>query len=337
MAEFDNSAGSLSVRARVLVCVFLGFAVGWKVHTIAARHAIPSDFEQVWIASRAVLARQNPYPLIGPGRAFEWPWPLFYPLPAAVAAIPLAPLSSQWSGAVFMALSAGCFAWALTERGAAPLLGLLSAPMIMAIESVQWAPLLAASFVLAPIGIFDVAKPTIGAALFVARPTRWPIIGGAVLTAIAFALQPAWLSDWHHAFAPGRSLRPLHFTAPVLQPGGFLLLATALRWRRPEARLLLALSCVPQTLIMYEALPLFLVPESVLEVTLLVILSYATQVIAVLSSAGTDMLFTGGRWLIALYLCAAVMVLRRPNLGPLPEWLERRIVGWPSWLRGVQS
>lgn len=116
-----------------------------------------------------------------------------------------------------------------------------------------------------------------------------------------------------------------------------MILATAVRWRRPEARLVLALSCVPQTLIMYETVPLFLAPNSLVEVTLLVVLSYLTQVIVVLSSTGTDMLFTGGRWLTILYLAAALMVLRRPNHGFVPVSLERRLRRWPEWLRGAQS
>jgi hypothetical protein len=28
------------------------------------------------------------------------------------------------------------------------------------------------------------------------------------------------------------------------------------------------------------------------------------------------------------------MILQRPNHGPVPAWIERRIAGWPDWLRG---
>ncbi|PYP80139.1 MAG: hypothetical protein DMD35_05120, partial [Gemmatimonadetes bacterium] len=36
-----------------------------------------------------------------------------------------------------------------------------------------------------------------------------------------------------------------------------------------------------------------------------------------------------------VYLPCMVMVVRRPNEGTLPAWLEHRINGWPGWLRGA--
>jgi hypothetical protein len=39
----------------------------------------------------------------------------------------------------------------------------------------------------------------------------------------------------------------------------------------------------------------------------------------------------------SLYLPCTVLVLRRKNTGELPDWLERRIAGWPTWLRGHNS
>src|SRR5215213_235924 len=48
------------------------------------------DFDQVWVAAQALLSGRNPYVEIGPGLAFDWPAPLYYPLTAAVAVAPLA-------------------------------------------------------------------------------------------------------------------------------------------------------------------------------------------------------------------------------------------------------
>src|SRR5690349_11764858 len=149
----------------------LGLGLGWAVFVRSERGA--QDFDQVWFAARAWLAGQNPYALIGPGRSFEWTFPLFYPLPAAITMAPLAPLPAAWADAAFIAIGAGSFAWALMRYGYPPLLGMVSVSMFGAVESVQWSPLLSASFVLSPIGVFAVAKPTVGAALFVARPNRW--------------------------------------------------------------------------------------------------------------------------------------------------------------------
>jgi hypothetical protein len=290
----------------------------------------PQDFDQVWFAARAWLAGRNPYALIGPGRAFEWVFPLFYPLPAAIAMTPLAPLPAPWADGAFFAIGAGCFAWALMRYGYPPLLGMVSVSMFGAVASVQWSPLLGASFVLAPLGVFAVAKPTIGAALFVARPNRWTLVGGAFLLAVAFASQPGWFTAWRSGFAPG-----LHFGAPVFQRGGFVALLGVLRWRRPEARLLVALACVPQTMLLYEALPLFLIPRTTREAVVLLVASDAAQAVAAYVSGGA--LATAGAGLWLLYLPASLIVLRRKNEGPVPAWLEQRLAGWPNWLRGAPS
>lgn len=312
-------------RIRLTLSVALGLALGWTAYLRAARGA--EDFDQVWFASRAWLAGENPYALIGPGRAFEWVFPLFYPLPAAIAMTPLAALPAPWADAAFMAIGAGCFAWALMRYGYPPLLGMVSVSMFGAVESVQWSPLLGASFVLAPLGVFAIAKPTIGAALFVAHPNRWTLVGGTLLLAVAFASQPGWFTAWRSGFTPG-----LHFGAPVLQTGGFVALFGLLRWRRPEARLLVALACVPQTLLLYEALPLFLIPRTTGEAVVLLVASDAAQVVAAYVSGGA--LATAGAGLWLLYLPAVLIVLRRPNEGTLPASLERLLRSWPAWIRG---
>jgi hypothetical protein len=42
-----------------------------------------------------------------------------------------------------------------------------------------------------------------------------------------------------------------------------------------------------------------------------------------------------GQWLaLAMYVPATIMVLRRPNEGDAPAWIERAIAGWPAWLKG---
>jgi hypothetical protein len=240
----------------------------------------------------------------------------------------------------FAAIAGGCFAWALLEQGYPPLLGFMSAAMVLATHLVQWSPLFAASLVLPPLAFFAIAKPTIGAAMFAARPTWWAVLGALALGAIAFIGQPDWIHSWRAAIERGaRAPHGLHFTAPILQPGGVLALACLLRWRLPEARLVAAMACVPQSLIVYETLPLFLVPRTLVECSLLVVLSYVAQMIIVVSThSWLDGVVLGGRWLVwLLYIPVTMMVLRRPNVGRVPQWIEARLNGWPSWLRGSQS
>jgi hypothetical protein len=320
---------SVPWRPRLLLSGLIGLAAGWKTYQPTLVNHAPRDFAQVWYAARALLAGKDPYQLIGPGRAFEWGFPFFYPLPAAVGVVPLAPLSMHVAEAVFMGLGIGCFTWALMRNGYTPLLCLLSAAMVGVVESVQWSPLLAASLALPALGVFAVAKPTIGFAMFVARPTWWAVVGGAVLLVASFAVQPHWLSEWRAGLSQAH-----HFAAPIAQPGGWVAALALLRWRLPEARLVFALACVPQSTMIYETIPLLLVPQSVVEVAILVVLGYATQIVAVVTAGpGVDPLYHLQPWLWMLYLPCVLMVLRRPNEGHVPAWLERRI----ALRRGVRA
>jgi hypothetical protein len=299
-----------------------------------------SDFGQIWYASRAALAGHNPYALVGPGLAFDWPAPLVYPLTAAVAAAPLAALPQNLANVVFCGVAAGLLAWALCRTSYWPLLGLCSYSAVTAFRSVQWAPIFAAAVVLPPLSFLLVAKPTIGAAIFVARPSRWAVIGAAVLGPAAFLLQPDWMQEWVAAVQRDAALwSPADpYRLPLLLPGGFLVVLCLARWRRTEARLVLALACVPQSLWPYDMLPLYLVPRTAVESVVLVVLggvvALLTPSLAQTLAPAATLDGVGGMTILLLYLPVTIMVLRRPNEGTIPTWIERRVNRWPGWLRG---
>ena len=46
------------------------------------------------------------------------------------------------------------------------------------------------------------------------------------------------------------------------------------------------------------------------------------------------MAVSGQLFVLAMYLPVTIMVLRRPNEGPLPVRFELWIARWPAWLRG---
>lgn len=277
------------------------------------------DFYQIWYAGRAVLAGQDPYALIGPGRVYDLPFVLMYPLPAAIVTLPLALLSAPVACAVFAGLGGGVFAWALMARGFASLLGFVSGGMILATQEAQWSPLLAGAMALPPLGLLFAAKPTIGTALFAARPSWWPIVGGALLVALSFAVQPHWLASWWHVVtlkppAPGASAP--YFQIARLGIGSGALLALV-RWRRPEARLLAALALVPQTPGLYESIYLGLVPRGWTECACYLALSFVFFWLVVTHPPSSDAvrLADSGRALGALlYVPCTIMVLRRPNV-----------------------
>ena len=209
-----------------------------------------------------MLAGTDPYALVGPGRALAQKAPNYYPATAMIAVLPLAWLELELARAVFFGLSAGVLAFAATRDGYARMPMFLSGSFMLALLSQQWAPLLTASLFLPAMAWAYAAKPNIGLALFAARPTRaalaWAAAGAIVLGAASLALRPSWPAEW---VAIARSAP--HIRALVRHPAGPLVLLALLRWRRPEARLLVALACVPHSTLFYEALPLLLVvPET---------------------------------------------------------------------------
>jgi hypothetical protein len=108
--------------------------------------------------------------------------------------------------------------------------------------------------------------------------------------------------------------------------GGFLLLLAALRWRRPEARLLLAVACVPHTPSLYDVLLLFFACHTLRETLTLAILTHALfwGWISFGSGATFDAyaLGLGQAAVFVVYLPVLVMILRRPNEFPHPRPAE---------------
>jgi hypothetical protein len=329
-------------RLRLAIATLLGMIGGHYVHFVKSTERIHRDFAQVWYAARAVLHGNDPYVLIGPGRAFEWDWPFYYPLTAAVVATPVAFLSEHWAMVLVGALSCFVLAWALMEFGYASLLAFGSFSVWEAVQVVQWSPLMAGAYVIPPLALILAAKPTVGAAMFAAKPSRWALVGGVVVTTIAFIVQPQWVAEWRAALASPAigHHRDFEFIAPVMQPGGFLVLAALARWRRPEARLLVALACVPQTILPYETVLLFLVPRGWLEVGVLVVLSHAIVLWSrhVHPVTMRDVINLYGQLVTwGMYLPLVAMLLRRPNEGTVPTWLERQVLQWPIWIRGTSG
>jgi hypothetical protein len=341
----DPASCTPSIRARGLLAIASALISGFKAFLWIRVESKPRDFDQVLYAAHALFGGRNPYLEIGPGLAFDWPVPFYYPLTAALVAAPLALPARAGAIVLFAAIAAGTFVWAATRRTLAPAVVITSASAAMAAETVQWSPLLAAAIGLPWLGFVLVAKPTIGFAMFLAKPSRAAVIGCLTLVAITLLLAPSWPASWIEALHHTSVLTPggTPYLAPVATPGGAFALLALLRWRRPEARLLAALACVPQTPLLYETVPLFLVPVTLVEGAVLWTGSWLTfAALAFTGPFSSDLArFTASRttvgWL--LYLPCVVMILRRPNAGALPfaldAWLSRR--PWPAWLRGMND
>jgi len=297
------------IGPRLVVALVAGLAAGLCAMLFyRGRPLTVSDFDTIWVGARALRAHQDPYAAI---QSPPWPWDLRYPLPAVLVSLPLSYLSLGLARATLVAAGVGFFAWGLTRRAWWPLIALASGQVLVAIQSVQWTPLLAAGLLIAPLQALWSIKPTTGLALFAAEPNRSAVLGGVALLALAFLVWPHWL-DGFLAAAHRAPHRPA-----VLRPGGVLLLLGLLRWRSPEGRLLATLGLVPLTPHLYEAVPLLLVARSRRELLALAACGTLGLLAVAFLPQGAD--FDQGpiAWmeiLISCYLPALVVVLRHPNI-----------------------
>jgi len=318
-----------SRRARVLVALAIGVCSVGLLLVYRMHSARPSDFDQVWFGARAIWSGRNPYDLIGPGREFQWGWPLYYPATALVLMSPLALLPVALARCLFVGASAALLAYGVTRISWArlPLFG--SCAFMVAAVAAQWSPLMTAALCMPALAWIVSAKPNIGFALFAADPSLKVIyraaLGTIVLALIGLLLLPSWPGNWMTITRAAP-----HFTVPLLHRGGFLLALVLLRWRRPEARLLAALAVLPQNMVIYATLPLFLIPRTFRQALLLAALNNLAFIVGLLlisphpRSVAEN--YYAGDLLVALcYIPALVMVLMRPNEGSLPAWIVRAI------------
>jgi hypothetical protein len=311
---------ALTLRQRMVVGILVGLAASAYVlwfDTITHQYSQGgSDFDQLWFAARVLIHGGDPYQAIGPGRAFEWGWPLLYPLPTVVAVVPFAALPVLAARITFAGASAGLLGFALSKRGLAPLVVFLSAALVDAVRAGQLSVLMTAALSVDALAFAFVLKPPFGLALLAATPRRRAVviaaISGIVLTGIAFTLQPGWLLEWLHAVRAAG-----HVRAPVLALGGPLILLALLRWRRVDARILLACACVPHTPLVYDVVPLAMLVRNIREGVVFAALTYGALIAqdSMVTNMPPDAAATlAARILnLAVYLPALGLVLSRPN------------------------
>jgi hypothetical protein len=279
---------------------------------------VTTDYEYLWRGARLWMEGIDPY-AVQPRAAWLHLWPLFdrlfYPMPALIVVGPFAAWPLGSSQVIFVSLASGLLAWRLTREALWPLLIFLTPSMWMAAFIGQWSPWLTLATVVPGAGFLLACKPTLGLACFCYRPTWRAVASGAAIVILSLALFPAWPREW---------LTNLQFVQrhppAILTPGGWLLGLAVLRWRQREARLLLAFACVPQLLFFADQLPLFLVARNRREALLYTLSGAVVGGIWIarhfMRYAAVQM--TGPYVMLACYLPALYIVLRRPN-APAPE------------------
>ena len=330
-----SEASAPTMRSRLLVALFVGIVAGLFAFTYQSRPEGAPDFIYPWTAARLLLHGTNPYTALPGGLAEPFSAPLLYPLPAVLAAVPFAWLTLPLAVGTFMGLSVSLLAFAATSRNWDMLPFFASAPMIVAVMLGQWSPLITAAALLPASGFLAIAKPNIGLALTLYRPTRIGMFGSAAFLIVSVLLVPTWPHDWMRSLALDHQ-SGTHL-APITTPAGLILVIALLRWRRPEARLLLAMACVPQLLFFYDQLPLMLVPQTRRESYALIITSGVAFLFWMLVGHPSPQGPKIAEWCVisGVYIPCLIMVLRRPNVGAMPVWLERGVARFQALQRRV--
>jgi hypothetical protein len=299
-------------RAVVVVCIALGAAV--VAGGMAVKPATRQDFAFYYRAAQLWAAGVDPYTV--PLRSALWPLPdpLFYPFPAVLVTWPVHWLPQPVAVALFVGVPAGMLAWRLSRDALWPLLLLASPSFVMAAILGQWSPWLVLGM-LAPWAAWSfVCKPSLGLACLLARPSRDAIAACVVLGALSLFVFPTWPVGWLHAL---QRLDDGH-GPPILRPGGVVLALALLRWRRADARLLLAFACVPQLLFFADQLPLLLIARERREAAFLLAAGWLAALLWYVRDAGHEAAVWFAEPYVALgvYLPALYLVLRRPNEAP---------------------
>lgn len=312
-------------RQRVIIAIAAAaFGAGWWLLNQHVNGPHRTDFGVVWFGARALLQGANPYELIGPGRVFEWYTPLFYPATALVALAPFGLLPEQVASLTFVSASSFLLAYGVTRQSCHLLALFASQAFADCARAGQWSILFTAALFLPWLSFLAVAKPQSGIPLLAASSRKGlnaAVVGGLLLLAISLIMLPSWPLDWV-ASVGGGGHRPV-----ITARGGVLVLLLLSRWRRPESWLIIAMACVPQALAQYSVLMLLTVAATFREASALVLISIAgafadPYMMPAEHTTGELHALLAQVEIATAYLPATLVVLRRPNQGPSPAWLE---------------
>ncbi len=265
-ASFDESKPvgfhrtPTSIRQRALFTILALSLAALVLGVYWPRVSLLSDFDLQIQAARALAAGENPYLTVGPQSQHFFPFGYYYPLPAAFFGAPLAWLPPLPSRLIFVLVSTGILAWIASRDGWIRFPMFVSGAFASAVSLGQWSMLLTASLMAPALAWISAVKPNMALPFTIARLSRdyllRLVVPGAGLGLLAFVLVPTWPRDWLTILDESP---PGSHEAPLLMSGGFVLLLALLRCRTFEGRLLIGMASVPQTGIMYDTLPLFLV------------------------------------------------------------------------------
>src|SRR4051812_10338912 len=107
-------AGATAWRPAVfaLLVGLVAGAICWLAYRLPPPST--SDFDQIWVAGRALVRHQDPYAVV-PTQGTRYP--LLYPLPAALIGVPFALLPLPAARVLWAVLAGASVAWAAIRYG----------------------------------------------------------------------------------------------------------------------------------------------------------------------------------------------------------------------------
>ena len=255
-------------KAKAIIASILVFTATFTIRNFVLGYygnAGPGDFEGALTLARNILLGLDPYT----GVNF-----VPYPLPAGLIALPFTLLSDRLAGTLFFSLSAAILAGALTWKTGQlwRLLMLFSLPFVIAMECTQWSPLITAAWfipVLAPLMV--IVKPQIALPVFLNRWAGYGYAAAGFVLVVSLIISPVWPVHWVSL------LMGYDYVIPLLLPGGFLLALCLLNISDRRARLLLAMAVLPVRAT-YDLVPLFIIPETPVQMLVLLVVTWLAPV-----------------------------------------------------------
>lgn len=317
----------LDLRYRIAISALLATFAAWLIlQQYRMNPEFHSDFGLVWYGARALISGVDPYPLVGPGRTYDFGWPLYYPATSFVAAIPIAWLPESAAATLYVAVATFLLAFGITRRSWHLLPLFASEAFVSSARLGQWSLIFTAALFFPTLAALSLAKPQ-AALPILAASTRWrsfvaAILGGTVMIIASLILLPSWPAEWLRIVGNAEGL-----SMPITHFAGFMVLFVLLRWRRPESWLILVTACMPQSWGFYNTLVLFTIPGTLTEAVALLAIAAVGSGLggfilpADLTKAGFYD-WVGGIIVVSVYLPAVAIVLRRPNRGEMPAWLS---------------
>ncbi len=311
---------------RVLVSLLVGLAAGLLASVFLSPARVLADFTWPYRAAQYLRVGADPYyqmQFVDTVEVYPYDTPFFYPLPAALVALPLTFLPRVLVAPLFFGLSSAVLAFGLLRCNEYwRLLIFLSGPFFACAALVQWPPLMIAAALVPGFGWLLACKPTLGLAAWCYRPSRWSLLLMVVPFLVSFLVLPSWPLGWLSSSREQQHGIPI--LVSVFSP--LLWLAWLFRGSR-EGRLFLGMAFVPQLMFCYDQLALLLVPRTWRQLLVAVCLSWP------LLGFGWGPVFfdhaTGifnpwfdDYWLVAMYFPALAFLW----------WQHRHELRWPAFV-----